>query len=216
MCIDYAKALLNTNNPGDCIDVLNKTLILPQEGAAEGHEIYERANIELALNNIEAKKYKAAIKYLNQAKEFPENLGSGKPYDTDYRIEEYLLAFCEQKLGKKQKSLQSYQQIMDYSSDTEKFNNGNIANNYLSLIVLKKMGKEMEANELVKGWKHFEDSLNTWHISNAIQSPQMEWVLVKYNSPSASTSDLENRIVGIGNETRLGLLFRALKAVEEK
>ncbi len=31
--VDYAKALLNNKKPKECIDVLNKTLILPQEGA---------------------------------------------------------------------------------------------------------------------------------------------------------------------------------------
>jgi len=214
--IDYAKALLNVKNPSKCIDVLNKTLILPQEGAREGHEIFERANIEVALDNIEAKKYKKAIKYLNQARQFPENIGSGKPFDPDYRLEDYLLTYCEQKLGKKQKSLKNYQDIIDYSSDTEKFNESNIWNKYISLIVLKKFGKEQEANELVKGWKHFEDSLSTWHISNNNRSPQMEWVLAKYNSHSVSTSALEKKIVGKGEETWFGLFLRALESVEGK
>ena len=75
------------------IDVLNKTVILPQEGARGGHEIFEMANIALALNNIEQKKHKKAVKYLEQAKQFPEKLGAGKLYDPYYRLQDYLLAY---------------------------------------------------------------------------------------------------------------------------
>ncbi|RYY17039.1 MAG: DUF5107 domain-containing protein, partial [Chitinophagaceae bacterium] len=49
LSMDYAKALLNTNRLEECLQVLNNTLILPQEGAQEGHEIFEMANLSLAL-----------------------------------------------------------------------------------------------------------------------------------------------------------------------
>ena len=215
--VDYARAMLNVKRPKECIDVLNKTLILPQEGAREGHEIFEMANIALALNNIEQKKHKKAVEYLEQAKQFPEKLGAGKPYDPDYRLQDYLLAYCAKQLGDEQKSMQCYRNIIDFSSDHERFNSAiNSTSNYIGILVLDKYGKEKQATELMEGWKHFQDSLSTWHISDFKMSPQMEWVMAKHYNNSTDTKALESKITGAGKESQFTLLLRALKLVEEK
>ena len=215
--VDYARALLNVKKPKECIDVLKATLILPQEGAGEGQEIFVMANIELALNNIEHKKYKEAITYLDKAKQFPENLGSGMPDDPDYRFQDYLLGYCAKKSGDEQKSLQYYRNIIDYSSDIEKFySTGNATDNYISVLILNKYGKGKQSAELMNGWIHFQDSLSAWHISNKRMSSQMKWVLAKYYGRTADAKAFENKIVGLGNESRFSLFLRALELVEEK
>ena len=48
---DHAKALLNSGRYSECINVLEKVNILPQEGAHEGHDIFELANLSLAVAN---------------------------------------------------------------------------------------------------------------------------------------------------------------------
>lgn len=213
--VDYAKALLNNNKPKECIGVLNKTLILPQEGAKEGHEIYEMANLSLALNNIEQRKYSTAIKYLEQAKEYPEKLGEGKPYDPDYRLQDYLLAYCAKQSGDQQRSKQYEQTIIDFSSDEERFSSsGNAASNYIGLLMLDKYGRQKQAAGLVKRWKHVQDSLHTWHISGTSQ--QMEWVLSKYNHAPINIRALEEGITGNGNISRFTLFLRALQLAEGK
>jgi len=215
--IDYAKSLLNLNKPKECIGVLDKILILPQEGAREGHEIYEMANLALALNNVEQKKYKEAIRYLEQAKQFPEKLGVGKPYDPDCRLLDYLLAYCENETGNKQKSSDYYRNILDFSSDAEKFNSTeNSTSNYIALLVMDKYDKEIQAAERMKGWKHSLDSLSTWNISEKKLSPQTEWVFSKYNEQSSKTKALENEIMGHGKDRRFVLFFKALELVEGK
>ena len=104
IAMDYAKALLNTNRSLQCVNVLNKTLVLPQEGAQEGHELFEMANLSLALQMIEQKKYQKAIKYVNEAKKWPENLGSGSPYNPDNRLQDYIAAYCEDRLGNQEEA----------------------------------------------------------------------------------------------------------------
>jgi Tfp pilus assembly protein PilF len=214
--IDYAKALLNTERPGECIRILNKTLVLPHEGASEGQEIFERANVLLALNHIQQKKYKPAIKDLLQAKTYPENLGSGKPYNPDYRLHDYLLSYCEMKLGNKQQAVQYDQQIMNSSLDKEKFNwPRNEASNYISVLTLEKHGKISELAELMKGWSHFQDSLRNWNIRSRNPSPQMEWVFAKYKKSEAA-ADIENKELNSGIKNPFTLLLRALALTEEK
>ena len=215
--IDYAKALLNVKKPKECNDVLKTTVIFPQEGAREGHEIFEVANIMLALNSLEQKKYKEAVKHLERAKQYPENLGAGKPYNPDYRLIDYLLAYCEKESGDEQKSLENYMNIIDFSSDPERFNSArNPGANYITVLVLNEFGKEKQAADLMEGWKNYRDSLSTWQISNTRISPQMEWVLTKYNDHSADTKALEEKIKGTGRENQFTLFLRALEIVERK
>ncbi len=215
--LDYASSLVNVKKPKDCLDVLSKTRVFPQEGAREGHDIFETANIAQALTSIEQKRYKEAVKYLEKAKEFPENLGVGKPYDPDYRILDYLLAYCANETGNEKKSLQYYDNITDFSSDPERFFTArNINSNYITYMVLKNLGKEKEATKLIEGWKNYQDSLYIWHILDTRISPQMEWVLAKCNNYSADTEVLEKKITGTGMESQFTLFLRALELVERK
>src|SRR5690606_30071952 len=84
--MDYAKALLQTGNFKNALDVLGRITILPQEGAREGHDIYELANLWEALNLMKQKKFKKALRYVEAARQWPEHLGAGVPYDPDMRL----------------------------------------------------------------------------------------------------------------------------------
>ncbi len=217
LSIDYSRALLNAKKPEQCIEVLNNTFIFPQEGAREGHDIYEMAHIAAALDRIEQKKFEEAVKYLEKGKQFPENLGVGKPYDPDYRVLDFLLAHCEETLGNEPKSMEHYQSIIDYSANPELFNTAvNASSNFIPVLVLGKFGKEKQASDLIEGWKHYQDSLSTWHISDEKVPIQMEWVLAKNKDPLADTKALENEIIGVGNESQFALLLRILGLVDRK
>ena len=62
---DHAKALLNSDRYSECLKVLEKLKILPQEGAHEGHDIFELANLSLAVGMAEKGKFR---KHLNMWK----------------------------------------------------------------------------------------------------------------------------------------------------
>jgi tetratricopeptide (TPR) repeat protein len=215
--VDYARALLNVKQPLQCINVLGKTLILPQEGAKEGHEIFEMANISQALINIKNKQYREAIKFLTQAKLFPEALGEGKPYDPDYRLINYMLAYCEKKSGRTAEAEQYEQDIISFTSDSDKFNATRSAgSNYIGTLIMDRHGKSALTRPLIQGWKHFQDSLATWQISSFGITPQMQWVLAKQHDPLADTKALEQSITGNGKENQFTLFLKALDLVEEK
>ncbi|MEZ4775128.1 MAG: DUF5107 domain-containing protein [Bacteroidia bacterium] len=98
---DLAKALLNIKDYPAAIRQLEGLNILPFEGASEGRSIYEQALLFGAVSAIQSKNYKQADIYLKKALEWPENLGVGKPYDTDDRIQYYLLGISAQKRNQK-------------------------------------------------------------------------------------------------------------------
>ena len=65
-----------------------------------GGRMYRETQLMLAIEKMRAKDYNAALKFINAAKLWPENLGAGKPYqeDIDERLEDWLLYDCYDKL----------------------------------------------------------------------------------------------------------------------
>jgi len=101
MTMQYAKTL-NLNRKYEASDkVLAGINIIPYEGATDGHELYREAKLMQAVWLIQKKNAKAALKLIDQARLWPENLGVGKPYpeDIDTRMEDWLnyLCFVQQK-----------------------------------------------------------------------------------------------------------------------
>ncbi|MCF0176665.1 MAG: DUF5107 domain-containing protein [Bacteroidales bacterium] len=72
--------------------VLAGMTIMPFEGMTGGRRLYEEVKLHLAARAIDAGKYVKAKKYVAEAREWPHNLGSGKPYDEliDNSLEDWL------------------------------------------------------------------------------------------------------------------------------
>ncbi|MFN4147054.1 MAG: DUF5107 domain-containing protein [Runella sp.] len=84
-----------------CIELLKTLHILPNEGARGAHDLFRTANIKYAINLYRQKKYKDAMQYIQQAETWPENLGSGQPYDPDNRLTQFMKTTLESKMKKK-------------------------------------------------------------------------------------------------------------------
>lgn len=131
--MDYVKVLLKLEKFKEAVNILNEIQILPYEHAGEGRELYAEAYRRLALKEINNKKFISAINLLNDSKKWPENLGVGKPYDPEERIEDYLLFYCYKRLG--EPSPKNYlSKIVDY---TEKNIDKNKIENILGYLAIK-------------------------------------------------------------------------------
>ena len=67
----------------------------------------------IIIHYTETKNLKKAISLLKKSKEWPENLGVGKPYNTDERIQDYLLYYCNFKI-QEEKADKYLQKIINY------------------------------------------------------------------------------------------------------
>ena len=158
----HSKVLLKNGNYRECIKILNDIQLLPSEGAGESRKVYEEAHVKYALELIEKKKYKSSVKVLQEALEWPENIGVGKPYDPEQRKEEYLLAYCYEKLGNKPLADEQLKNIIDY---THKTIDQSRPNHYLGLMALKLSGKEGEAEALllqINNSPEFDSDMKQW------------------------------------------------------
>jgi hypothetical protein len=92
----YAKNLLLNRKFEAADKLLTGINIIPYEGATDGHELFRLAKLMQAAQNMNKKNYKAALKFINDARRWPENLGAGKPYDEDIdtRLEDWMTYLC--------------------------------------------------------------------------------------------------------------------------
>ena len=206
---DHAKALLNSGKHAECLKVLEKVKILPQEGAHEGHDIFELANLSLAVARIEKGKYREALKYLDDSRNWPENLGAGKPYEPDTRCQDYLSAFCYEKLGNHKLADECIDRIMSYSQ-AEIRQEQEPLNLFITSKVLKNKGKKEENDKMISGWKAEQDSLFRWKISAGSSSPKAQWVLSKCQGDNETAAKLEKEIASYPAENRFRLYMRIL------
>ena len=157
LAMDYARSLLKVDRFENCLSVLKKATILPYEGAGEGHEVYRQANILLSAQNLASGEYDKAVVLAEGAKKWPENLGVGRPFDSDERLENFILARAFEKEGDREKARQLYQNIVEY---TEKRQLSWDTNHIFGVMAFKRLGKDQEAQFLLDSWKQARSSQN--------------------------------------------------------
>ena len=212
IAMDYAKTLLNTDRLSECLQVLNNVLILPQEGAQEGHEIYELANLAFANKLVAQKKYGQALKYIDNSRKWPEHLGTGSPYNPDNRLQDLMAAYCQRKLGNEKKGAEYESLITAYSTNPENWSNTRSAlNNYLAVLMLNNKGMQPQLTSLMNTWKAGLDSLKNWNITAGSASPEFLWVYAKYKKDEAKAAMLEKDLLADGFTDRFRITLKALQ-----
>jgi Tfp pilus assembly protein PilF len=114
----YAKTLLLNAQYTQGLAYMRQLQVLPNEGATAGREVWKETNLMLAVQHIKNQKYEAALTSIQDARLWPENLGVGKPYpeDIDERLEDYLEAFCLERLNKKPEASALYSKAKSWKA----------------------------------------------------------------------------------------------------
>ena len=189
--IRYAIALMNTGQYIACLKTLEGMNILPNEGASQGKEVFEQAALFLSVDLIKKKKYREAIKMIEKSKEWPENLGVGKPYVVDTRLQDYLNILCLNKLNRKVETEGLKKSILDYTNQ----HTGPSVNNLLAINLLKEKGDANAVNTMIQ---KLENS------SSTIQ----QWVIAKSKNDTDAANRLEKNLTDIK-------YFQIIKALEK-
>lgn len=148
--LKYAKALCETGQYQPCISLLSRMQVFPNEGSYAGRAVYREANLYRAMEQLSHKNYKQVVKSVETSKEWPENLGVGKPYDNmiDNRLEDYLEAKAAAGQGDSRKTSALLAAVADYTISRSHFESGNL----LSALALRESGKVQEADHMVAAW----------------------------------------------------------------
>ncbi|MEM1328555.1 MAG: DUF5107 domain-containing protein [Bacteroidota bacterium] len=147
----HVKNLIHTQQYKEAIELLNKTNVLPFEGASEGRQLYEQAHYGYAIDLIEKGDYKKAQQVLLLSKEWTENLGVGKPYDPDERVADYLLYQAARLYKSKTTILDDYEQkVIEY---TRKFPQ---RDTYTTALALQMMSERECSDFIIRHYPQIE------------------------------------------------------------
>ena len=159
----YAKCLLADKRYADAAKLLTSIHIIPFEGATDGRELYRQTMLMQAIQNIQSKKFVKALDFISKARQFPDNLGSGKPYeeDIDYRVEDFLTALSYEKSNKKEEAANFFGKVAAYSKPGLK------SNMIAQVWALQKLGERDAADRLAEKILSTEknDFLKAWMMA---------------------------------------------------
>jgi hypothetical protein len=181
LALQNAKTLLNNMKYDECLHVLSKMVAIPFEHSTEGKTIYEQAYLLKTLKDIELKNYEAALKNIEKSKEYPENLGVGKPYIADVRIQDYLQAVIFAKTNQKESARKIEENI-------ERFSNKRIKEGAISLndiLYLSILEKNIDTVKI-------KDLLNTISSEGLKNIPASKWILANIEKNKKLYEQLRN------------------------
>lgn len=147
--LHLAKCLMYTSKFQEGITLMNNLNVLPNEGATDGRNVWKETHLFAALKAINEINWNKAQYYLAQARRWPENMGVGKPYDVDERLENFLELYC---LG------QYNQFVPDGLFNTiayyrDKYPNMPYSSNdFLTIYLLHKNNEEDKAEIILNTW----------------------------------------------------------------
>jgi beta-glucanase (GH16 family) len=180
-----AKSLLLNKKYKECDKLLSSMEVIPFEGSTDGRTLYWEAKMMQGVAALKDKNYKSAIQFINEAQEWPENLGAGKPYDADIdnRLEQYLKYICFNALHQ----LDSAQALLNKIT-TFKSGIYNTIRNF------------QPANHLITKWayeiKNEKFNWNEWMETQKNKFPQFKetfnWVLSKANNNAENSNSNED------------------------
>lgn len=149
--LKLAKGYCETGRYPDCIRLLKTLRVLPNEGAYAGRSVYRAANLYQAMDYLQRRNFGKALASVAASKEWPENLGVGKPYDelVDSRLENYLQARILAAQGQAAQAKSLLQQIAAYSKDSRYFRSADL----LTALALKENGQQEKADRWVASWQ---------------------------------------------------------------
>jgi len=161
---DYAQTLLYNHKVDESLAILDTLTVLPFEGARYGRQTYREVCMLAALQHMGNKEYAQALALVSKAREWPEHLGVGRPYEVDERIEDYAEAQCRRHLGQKEEANRLLEKIVGRATRDP---NQQSALSLLSALALRQTGRAPEAETVLRGWAqaHPEDLVAGWSLT---------------------------------------------------
>ncbi len=115
-----ARTYLNNGKYRECYAVLENATILPFEGQRDVHDLYVQCQICLALDAMKQGRHEEALKRLEGSKEYPVRLGTGRPGDPDFRVQDYLMMLAYEQMGSAGQAKEALERIGAYSARTSR------------------------------------------------------------------------------------------------
>ena len=147
----WARSLLLTGQNKAAADLLSSLHVLPAEGVADARSLFREAHLLLAVARLQAGAFSDALRLIDHARQWPENLGAGQPYpaDIDERLEDWLTAQCQFARKAPDAARQSLDKILSVPAHAKVQGTGDL----IRALALKQSGHASEAERLLQDWQ---------------------------------------------------------------
>jgi Tfp pilus assembly protein PilF len=176
----YAKCLLANGYYSESLNELENTVILPHEGASYGRVTYRQAAVMESLEYLKKNNPDLALKSIDKARLWPENLGVGRPYEVDERIEDFVEAKILMHSGDKEGARSLYQDVIN---NTRERRGRATSTDFLYLAALREMGMRQQSENFLAQWQR-----------NAPNDPVLRWARAVMNNDLSSAQRIEREI----------------------
>lgn len=139
-----AQFFVETGDHTQALQLLRSNTFLPWEGWTNAHQVYVLANVKQALTLVGRKKYGPASSYLRVAKDYPKNLGTGRPASPVFSLQDYYLGLCYQLMGRKAEAEKLFQEAIKYGVA------GTPETVYYRALALRQTGRDGDARALLE------------------------------------------------------------------
>ena len=160
--IAHSRSLLYNGKHGEAATVLESADVLPSELSSSSRQLYEWAVLRTSMDEIRRGNWATAIKTLSIAREWPENLGLGRPFDPDERIHDFLSALCYTALERDDDADRWMKSVSDF---TVRHSGSNILRDYLGVLALRHCGEQERADRLFQELSQAETAEAEWILS---------------------------------------------------
>lgn len=199
---DLSRVLVYRSQYEEAAKILENIQVLPFEGASESRRLYEWAHLGRALNLIKKQEYQAATQALANSRKWPENLGVGRPYEPEERLQDFLLAFCYEKTNAAEKAQKIQQKVLERTQNTLTQAS---PLHLLGLAVAKKTDADVAYNMAA-----------LLQQSPQAKSPQIRWALARFYSNEKELAPLKKEYPRLWVQPGMILLEEALKLDKQK
>ena len=213
----YAKVLNELGNYKKAAKVLSKIIFLPKEVSNEPHILYEIAYIGQALKFIRKKRWFKAIVLLEKSKNWPKNLGSGKPYRYDYRIQDYLIRFAQNKIGNTELVKIVEDNILSYRKSREQLSELNNLSTFFEYKLMKEMEMDEEIEVLKANLIKIKEKEAINQLGPTGEPSTLEWLNLKINERLDNVEDIDewNQFFKTNMTKKAALFFEILDEIEK-
>ncbi len=144
----YTRALIKNKEYETAEKTLSDIIVLPAEGYRDGHKLYRQTKLMLALEALLEDDMPKAQRKIEEARQYPRNLGVGKPNDEDidFRLEDWLDALIAQKI-KKPEEKDEYLKKVAFSNRSD-----NSVHYLLQVLAFYRLGEKQHANDMMRKW----------------------------------------------------------------
>lgn len=157
------KSLIGIEKYEEAISLLENTVFLPSEGSREVRSVFREACMNYGIRLMAENRYDEALKYFGKAGTWPENLGAGKPYNPDVRLELYLQARSFDQLKQKRKANDLYRRIILSQVD-----NPHPSNTLIEALAKKRLNGKAEGDAVMQSWRNNSADDKVYQFSQAV------------------------------------------------